>query len=351
MVRRGQFTQIAHCLGKRSFALLFASSILLGCGPELEPISDLKTLRILGVRKSAPYARPGEKVDLKMLWEDGRSDLPEVETFFAFFCMNPPADLYSQCLAGPPKVTPQFSFGETEFSLSIPDDALRGDDRDSELPDYGTVFVMYGVCAGTLTGESDAEDASSGELLLPGCVDDEGQSVGSQNFILGYSTIFVFEELRNENPLVKGFVVGDEEVEIDCVDEACEGPMEVPDLSDCQEGVACFEACPDDGDFLECPEITLGALIDEESAEADSLALAAYDRELEESIWVSYFVDRGRLTPPLKLVNDADLGWRSDFSTKFYAPAEPGPLRLWAVVRDSRGGSSWTRLPAFVKAK
>jgi len=58
-----------HSRFRRSLPLLglgFGSLFALaaGCGPELDSISNINTLRILGLKKSAPYARPGETVQL-----------------------------------------------------------------------------------------------------------------------------------------------------------------------------------------------------------------------------------------------------------------------------------------------
>jgi hypothetical protein len=49
------------------------------------------------------------------------------------------------------------------------------------------------------------------------------------------------------------------------------------------------------------------------------------------------------------LANDADLGWQEDYGTSFFAPRDPGPVRIWATVRDNRGGFSWLRLVGYVK--
>src|SRR5690606_12215025 len=64
---------------------LGAAALFPGCGPELDRISELKTLRILGVKKSAPYARPGESVELEMFWEDVGPGAPRPVTRFIGF--------------------------------------------------------------------------------------------------------------------------------------------------------------------------------------------------------------------------------------------------------------------------
>src|ERR1041384_189374 len=68
----------------------------LGCGPEFDASNELKTLRVLGVKKDKPYALPGEEVGLQLLWHDpgGRTD---VERAFIGGCVTPPGDLYYGC--------------------------------------------------------------------------------------------------------------------------------------------------------------------------------------------------------------------------------------------------------------
>lgn len=342
-------------------AVVSSAPLLSGCGPELDPISRIETLRIVGVRKSAPYARPGETVELRMLWEDGRQVAPpNVETFFAFWCVNPNGGLFGECLTQPPKgdADAQYVANTLTFSLTIPDDALKSSAADPSLPESGMAVVFYGVCKGKLEGavvqngglnEDVLESAIDGEALIPSCVDEEGRELGPDDFVLGYSTVLVYEEFRNENPRILGFEVDGEEVDVDCIDDECTGPMDVPALDSCVDGVACFKACEDDGDLFLCPETEITVLVDETSAEADSYSAAAYGAELDESIWVSYFVDRGGVSPPVRLVNDAQLGWQDDYMSSVFAPKDPGPVRIWAAVRDNRGGLAWARIPGYVR--
>jgi hypothetical protein len=369
VLSQAAFSQAAFSQAAFSQAALSRTKALLGvmvalfstaCGPELDPISTVETLRIIGVRKSAPYARPGERVDLQMLYEDGSGEERDVETFFAFWCVNPPGDLFSQCLSEPPneEVGAQFVNNSSSFTINLPQDSLRDSLVDPSLPRQGTAFVFYGVCAGRLDGDlvkngmlnEDAFDgAPTGEALIPRCLDEDGNELGADHFVTGYSTIFIYEELRNENPIITGFEVDGESVEVDCIDEECDAPFAVPDLDGCVDGVPCLKACKDDGELGLCPETKMTVKIDERSAEGDSYAELAYGANLEESLWVSYFVDRGGVTAPLRLVNDATAGWQSDFGSGLLAPKEPGPVRIWAAVRDNRGGVSFTRVPAYIK--
>jgi hypothetical protein len=84
---------------------LFAPSLLLAvlassCAPEFEPASELKTLRMLAVQKDKPYARPGEEVQLRLLWHDATSEPSRtIQIQWLAGCYNPAGDLFASCFA------------------------------------------------------------------------------------------------------------------------------------------------------------------------------------------------------------------------------------------------------------
>ncbi|MCH2109322.1 MAG: hypothetical protein MK135_08330, partial [Polyangiaceae bacterium] len=334
-------------------------------------ISELDNLRVLAVKKDFPYAREGETVNFRMLLEDGESPGRAVEIFWGFWCVNPPGDSFTACLATPPVAPPVFEFDKEEFAIDIPEDIIRENPQDPTAPPYGLVYVFHAACAGRLDfsegsdgfggfGGSDGldfeGDGSVGEFpddvspltALPVCLDEQGEPLGPDDFIVGFSAVYVFEEYRNANPVINGFGVDNASVTPECIGNDCEGEFDPDSITGCTEGVVCLKACEDDGD-PSCPEIKLEVQVDRSSVEEDELARDSYGSSLEESIWVSYFADRGSVASDVKLVNDAVEGWVDDQSTDFYAPEEVGPLRLWAVVRDNRGGQEWIRIPAYVE--
>ena len=300
-----------------------------------------------------------------MLVEDGadKSGRP-LETYWGFWCVNPAGDISSNCLIEPPKVEPQFASNQESFSITIPDNVVRSVPSDPNQPPYGVAYVFYAACAGKLqfnapdsqgaAGMSSlAEQDMRGEATpsvseLPQCVNENGETLGSEDFVVGFSAIYVFEGYRNQNPLITGITGSGEELSPQCIGANCEGLFDPETITGCGPGVYCVDVCDDDGEAT-CPKNTLSILVDRESAEIDEVARDAYGNDLEEALWVSYFTDRGSIGFDLRLVNDATKGWQNDQSTEFYAPKEPGPVRLWAVVRDNRGGQSWIRVPAYAR--
>lgn len=364
---------------------------LTGCGPELERISELEGLRVLGVQKDAPYAEPETDVEFRLLWEDAAEETPrETERFWIGGCNNPPGDLYSGCFVqwlqalgeaaegeGEDAGDPSGFFGQGDrfVTKSAP---IRETPPPPGQPRYGLGYVFFGVCAGQLDWEGWAERLQEGEVrdlssALPYCLDREtGDRAAAGDYVVGYSSVYSYAEdrYRNANPVIGDgddgalFQVNGVDVEHDCVGEGCvcpavdpsdpdpepcQTPFPVPDLTGCEPGVACIDACAADGD-VSCPEVDLRpVLLPELNVEPNVIAQESFGRNIEESMWISYFVDRGSVSSDLRLLNDGELGWNSDYSTKLYAPREPGPLRIWAVVRDNRGGSNWVRIPAYVR--
>jgi hypothetical protein len=362
---------------------LFGLLVWLGvaCGPELSAISKLDSLRILAVRKSAPYAAPGEVVDLELFWEGG--ELDEVERFFGFWCVNPPGDAYGECLNTLPTVPPSFAFNQDHFSIQLPDNIVREEAHGSGEAAYGTAFVFYGVCRGHLevngqpvaglgpggggeggdegdrgaqAGSSSAGTSSGGTPNLPAfsgipeCVDDQGEPLDSAGFVVGYSQIFAYEQYRNENPIVTGFEVNGREVEVDCLNSDCIGRPYVPEpATGCTANHPCFKTCAGDQGSA-CESQRIRPIVDRASAEKDQVSLDTFGTDIEESLWVSYFTDQGHFDAELRLVNDATTGWNEDQTTGYFGPKEPGPVGLWAVVRDNRGGVSFARVRGYAEA-
>src|SRR4051812_49342976 len=185
--------------------LVVALSLLtsVGCGANFDPESELKSLRVLGVKKDKPYAQPGDDVNLQLLWHDpkGRSD---VQRMFLGGCINPAGDLYYACfpqyaqkaLGG---TLPTPGMGDT-YGVTLPSDIISGREGSFQpgQPHYGLYIVFFAVCAGTITLETAAPAKTDGSAGLPiRCLDAAGKPLGSDDFVVGYSSIYSFEGVSN----------------------------------------------------------------------------------------------------------------------------------------------------------
>jgi hypothetical protein len=329
-----------------------ALSGLVGCGPEFDPPSEIKTLRVLGVKKDKPYAQPGDTVNLSMLWHDpkGRKN---VQRLFLGGCVNPPGDLYYGCFAQYGQSLakgdlPPLQQGKDTFQVTLPDDIISGRGAvEPGQPRYGLYIVFFAVCAGTIELAMDAQANAGSEGLPVHCLDAKGEPLGSDDFVVGYSSIYSFEGVSNTNPELHlddagagSFRVADKEVVADCVGEDCLAASAV-DVDCDATPERCVKACEDDGDDT-CPEIDVKPMVDPQ-AERDDVSSDLFKSEVTEQMWVNYYVDRGGISD-VRLLNDTNSGWNEKYRAQLRAPKDAGPLQVWAVLHDNRGGMEFSRV-------
>ncbi len=383
-----------------ALALAFAA---VGCGPQFDPSSKLNSLRILGVTKTnaagegASYARPGETVNLTMLWHDASKKAPRtVRSVWVSGCFDPPGDLYYGCFqqlydaaqsagagagdagapdgGAPPSVPSTTGVNTSTFSVDIPTtlastgQSILKPSSDPTQPDYGLAYVFFAICAGNL---GTIQPTTEGEFPVT-CTDAAGNRLGSDDFVAGYSSIYVYDGYRNKNAaLFPTFSFnGKKDTPADCTGDecvvkacslglpdpatmgGCNEPADLPVTTpiDCGSGdVRCIPHCNDDGG-ANCPEYGIKPNIDRaNSDEIDEITQKTRGETLHEQMWVRYFATDGSLKSQVRLVNDAKAGWNEDYGTSFRAPKKTGPVTVWAVVQDNRGGASWSRLSLMVQ--
>jgi hypothetical protein len=398
-----------HSLRCSVFGTLLAGLALLGCGAEFDPPTEITTLRILGVQKDKPYAEPGGEVTFTMLWHDGAKNAAspnrEVNITWLDACVNPPGDAYAGCFEqigakGACLEAAQASLENDEpeddidpascgffnvgfgpkFSVRIPREGEPGVPRpllhpsqDPFMPSYSVSYVFFALCAGTPGIDAsgitcrDTNDTST---------DPRGRKLESEDFVLGYSAIYSFarkiqdpnqsapalidkdEPYLNQNPVTTGFLVGPEDVtDVSCLGDACLGTCEngdcenlPPTTVNCDtHPTLCIEPCSDDGDMVLCPPTNLRPIIDKElTAELDEVSNGAYKRRFGEQQWIDYYSTKGTFRSATKLLNDATKGFNPSHGTQFYAPKEEGPVQIWAVIHDNRGGKAWVGTTLYV---
>lgn len=360
-------------------ALLLSLAGALGCGAEFDPGSELTGLRVLAVKKSAPYARPGEAVDMTLLWHDSEPGRPPPQIAWLAICENPPADLFEACFALAPDFTPE----ELAARISLPDPAAtvpndrfsfvtstdlissRPPPAENSTTPYGVSFVFFAVCAGQLDVLMTA-DAAIPFVCYEEADGVQGFSSGdtrrdSRDFIIGYSAVFAYDEYRNGNPLVDGFRFGDTTLWPDapaevaaaapagavlasprdlCIGDDCGSAPSEDDGEPCLDALT-LDTCVEDED---CPETELQPLIDPANAEPDQVASARGTQPLGEQMWVNYYTSGGELAEEVRLLNDAVAGFRPDSSTEYRAADTARVSHVWAVAHDNRGGAEWARV-------
>ena len=349
----------------RLLSLALAALALGACGDDLDRPSELRTLRVLAVRADAPFAAPGSSPRLTMALVDAapgalRNGSPRrVQVAWLGGCDNPRDDARGACgdalraaaarlsdddLAAeqvPPGAEGVVGFGE-EFVAGIREDLI---DTHPPVPGaalpYGLTFVHFAACGGEL------RKAPEGEAFPLRCVDPStGDALGAEDFVTGYFPLWAYRELRNENPRVEQgkLLPGDPS------GASCAGGAPCPAGEGCGAGGRCLREvprCEEDGADA-CPAVVVRPRIDPSSAEPGETASLVGPDAPPENLWVAYFARRGRMEADARFAHDGDLGW-IEHQTAWRAPREPGEVRLWAVVRDNRGGVTWTHEDVLVR--
>jgi hypothetical protein len=368
-------------LRRRALGAPLVVAAVVGCSPEFDLPSEIDSVWILAVHKDRPYARPEDTVTFTMLDHDGSRAAPRpLSRFWLGGCENPPGDLYAGCFQQFAESTDlgglQIGAGP-QFQLRLSSDILsrRPPPANPSTPPYGLAYVFFAICAGEIRPLPPGRDP---EFPL-GCFAADGTRLGQDDFVVGYSAVYVYETLTNRNPRMLGFEVDGVRIEHDCIGLACIPDLEPAVPADGGTGDAGGEGGVDAGSVPEepggppplgarcrlsdprcipvcterdehrCPPIPIRAVADPRSHDEDVALAAAGTEGVGEQMWLNYYVDRGSVTPPVKLLADANRGWNDDHGTELRAPSTPGPLHVWGVAHDNRGGVGWVRASFYVR--
>jgi len=330
------------------------------CSEDLDTAAEIKTLRVLGVSADTPYASPGSNPELEMLLHDGapgavRSDGTRrpVQVVWIEGCVNPPGDLYYLCYPALHYVTDlvtdddlrneqvpagvPIGFG-THLAATIPSDIISGRPQaDDIVHPYGLSYVWFAACGGELRK---LPDANPNEDFPLGCFrPGTNERLGSNDFDYGYFPIYAFESLRNANPQIDGVQF----------DQGASGAA-CDDVADCEAGEVCGKDgyciatvphCTED-DETKCPGYYFKPEVPRSAAERAEMATVKSEDAPLENLWVSYYSTAGTWKAESKMIHDPDVGYQSEFESRWRAPKSgQREVRLYAVVRDNRGGVSW----------
>jgi hypothetical protein len=307
-----------------------------------------------------------------MLWQDA-SPLAGRPIALAWSppCFDPAGDLFYACFSDPDFLAPgnwqaslagmgkQAGSEPERTSFEVPLDIIS---RRPPPPDgsnnaaYGISYVFFAVCAGELTTVPPAGDSTA----LPfGCKDASGKLLGADDFVAGYTSVYSFDGFSNQNPWIDGFEFRGQPLTDVCLRDDCQalaGSAPAQDFA-CDDSehpeysARCVPACADDGDST-CPAYAFRPTIDKDDSrnhEIDTVSAAQLGRTVGEQMWVDYYTDAGGFKSPVRLLNDATNGWNDDYGTDFYAPKQPGPMRIWAIAHDNRGGVAWAGITLNVQ--
>jgi hypothetical protein len=332
---------------------LASPAISSGCVASFEPISEVQGLRVLAAPADKPYAAAGDDVTFTLDYYDGYVDPADpdgaarnVQIVWLGGCFDPPDDAYFGCY---PQLAELFqSLGSTDplstgligfgpsFTLKLPDDIISRRPKPMVGPHYGIAYVFFAACAGQIKPIPPESAGKAGSFPL-GCFDPEGNRLGADSFVPGYTQIYAFEDGRtNTNPVVTGFKIDGETVE-EGIDH--EAKVESCPITDAQRDLP--PSCTREDPFAACKSYELDIDVPKDVAEVDLESKTLDGKMLHEAVWVDYFAEKGSFDGSVALVSDAVTGVTDDHKVKWLPPPEAGRVTLWAVVRDARGGSTF----------
>ncbi len=269
------------------------------CGDDFDPASRVENLRVLAVQADKPFAKPGEDVTLRALYHD-----PEGRTLSWAFgtCAG-----YESTTALACAQTLDFDSltvqGEPSHVLQVPETRQGAPLRTGDV-----IGVVVMACPGTIS-----QGDTSGIPVR--CVDASGDELGLEAFELGVKRIFVHEQQRNANPEIA---------------------MILWDGERWPEGEERQLSCSENG---RCKRHTLEV----RAAEAQDEAVDASAEKAGEQHVVQFYATGGSFEDDVRTLEDPETTFRA-------RPEDKGKLlTMWFVLRDDRGGVSWSERQVRVR--
>jgi hypothetical protein len=377
--------------------LLFApvAAWLASCGPSgFQDEALVNGVRILATRSDLPYAKPGDTVTLTVLAADGRSSKPEPMVIYwfpvtipmpltlplpksAFVCQDPADDAYYACFAnllaaisdggaggagdgagagakdggdspvgaiGPGvDLSPFLPEGPT-LSVPLSSDIIAKHPPVKGTDAYGVAIVFNMACAGhPELLPVDSSNLSFNQLPV-GCFDKNGNQLDTNSYVVGYATVYAYETLTNQNPVISNFVYNGEDMDGGFIGDS----STTQDAGSFGEAGIVVPVCTD-SNSNDCPTVGFNVIVPQSSWEIDPQDIGANGQPLHEQIWVDYYWTAGSFSDDSRLMYDPTEGFVGGTTVSLTAPANPTPATFWAVVHDNRGGVAWDIVPYTVR--
>jgi hypothetical protein len=297
-------------------------SSMLGCEADFDPGSRVNSFRVLGQQMDAPFAKPGETVNITSLSHDpsGRS-----VTWAWGACVNPDASTVEGCLS---KIAADAAASGgsgilaqgpalSDFSYTVPADAL------DSLPEGAKAAAMVGVVSIACPGDLSFEQASN--TLAFSCKEvGTGRVFGLDEYVVGLKRIQVRAADRNQNPQI-------EQVSFD--------GKEWPE-AEVKQVIACDT---DNNEYEPCAENTKHAITLRPTADSVESGRTEFGVDFSEQVVIQYFATEGIFEHEVKIAAEPETHWAARKA------ASGKDLTLWMVVHDNRGGATWTERHVHVQ--
>ena len=293
----------------RSRALLLGCLVLACEATGFDPEYLVNTLRVLAVQADASFAEPGQTVHLTTFWADPNGAGRPIQWAWGT-CLNPGSTQIPDCAAA----LQTLAAGGDSFAATVPANGLDG----VTVGEFGIVFA---ACAGTIAL---VPNAANGAPVT--CTDSNGNVVGRDGFVWGGTRITLVPGVTNQNP----------QIDTVSIDGTPWGTTDVPLIDGC-----------DAKDADDCPTSTNHVFSYTATADSDETYDIGQGPETEQLIgW--FYVTQGTLTAGYASPDTDDAGAQvapPTFEMTFTPTLtdRSRPLQVYFVLRDDRGGLSFTR--------
>jgi hypothetical protein len=341
----------------------------------------VQSVRILASSADAPYAQPGENVNVQFLAYDGRKTKPEPMelSWVPFVCEDPPGDAYFACfaqllglagggadagadgaagggagggLAG--LLHPGTDLGPLlhkgpSYPFTMPADAVSAHTAVQGTPPYGLAILFNIACGGHLELlPFDPTNINPQQIPL-GCFDTNHNQLGPDDWVLGYTRVYAYAPdagpdggpLTNANPVITSIDINGQSLAVT--------PSAAPQVYTTQA----FTSAPCTADTRDnCAHVPIGPVVPSASWEEIPGQQDVNGQTEHEQIWADFYATFGSFTDDARLLYDSSAGSIGDPSVtddKWLPPNDVGSGFVWIVVHDSRGGASWVTIPVNVQ--
>jgi hypothetical protein len=327
------------------------------CSPHsFQSATVVDTVRILASRATEPRAKPGDAVKLDVLAYDGRTDPAEkmILSWLPIPCVNPAGDAYYACFsqfrasvnAGGESdagavldagveggrglglrpgvdLTPVLASGST-FSYTVPTQIIVP--RVGVSPSYGLVILFNFACGGHLELLPVDPGSANPQQIPIGCFDSHHNQLGPDDFVFGFTRIYVYDQPNEVNPTITAVDVPGASLGID--GGMATAPFAIP-------------LCTDNNADT-CPHRAIGPIVPPSEPGG-------------KQVWADFFSTVGTFTSDARLLYGpmVNLKIPSETDDGFMAPIERPDAStknfIWVVVHDDQGGADWVTIPLQIQ--
>lgn len=348
--------------------------VLSSCAPSgfADP-TQIESVRILASSADTPYAKPGSQVTVHVLAYDNRASKPEPMTisWLKIPCVDPEDDAYYSCfqqfgqeardagvggalsdggveggIGGGTGLNPFVTGTSASFPVATDAVTAHPPQAGANVP-YGLVFLFNVACAGQVKITPLDPSNTNPQAVPVGCFDAQGNALGPDDWVLGYTRVYAYDSLTNANPLISSVDVNGQKLALTQGD----GPQ-IYDAPACDSGAGCLAMSPcTSSDANQC-QVKIGPVVPSSSWEVNPEQTDVNGNPLHEEIWADFYSSVGQVQYSARLLYDpstGSIGGPDTTDNNFQPPSSPSEGYIWIVVHDNRSGAAWVTIPVSIR--